>query len=155
MEKRKVKVMMNHWMKELEYLGVSQNVTLNFSNMKTSLGACSSARFVDDHEIKISNYILNEPDELIENTIIHELLHTIRPEDKHGGAWTKSAAHVREKYGYDIQVTAKNNVINIPSKYLIVCEKCNNNYEYHRAGKVVKNTQSYKCKCGGSLKRVR
>jgi predicted SprT family Zn-dependent metalloprotease len=39
-------------------------------------------------------------------------------------------------------------------KYFVTCSCCGKVIKYQRAGKIIKNINNYRCKCGGSLKVI-
>ena len=63
----------------------------------------SSPKYTEyDYYIDVSGYIVNNTDRSLQNTIYHELLHTIPGADGHTGVWKKWAKYVNEKTGYHI-----------------------------------------------------
>ena len=101
------------------------------------------------YNVNINHWLLddNSPQEGLENTVIHELLHTVDGCNGHTGKWLRLAQQVKSTYGYDItrlsSVEEKlgENAVNFkkelaekkakrrankpyPYKYEIVCEGC-------------------------------
>ena len=110
------------------------------------------------YNVNINHWLLddNSPQEGLENTVIHELLHTVDGCNGHTGKWLRLAQQVQSVYGYDITrlSTAEEklgeNAVNFkkeqarkranrrankpyPYKYKIVCEGCGT--ESHRQRK--------------------
>jgi predicted SprT family Zn-dependent metalloprotease len=113
--------------------------------------------------IEVSSVLVSESVELIhlEDTIIHEILHTCKGCMNHGKEWKALAEKVNRAYGYDIKRTASMQEIGIDvetieSKYRFVCEGCGQVIDRMRESKFTKYPHLYKCgKCGGKFKRVR
>lgn len=101
------------------------------------------------YNININHWLLddNSPQEGLENTVLHELLHTVDGCNGHTGKWLRLARQVKSVYGYDITRTSTaeeklgENAKNFkheqakkkakrkankpyPYKYKIVCEGC-------------------------------
>ena len=101
------------------------------------------------YNVNINHWLLddNSPQEGLENTVIHELLHTVDGCNGHTGKWLRLAQQVKSTYGYDIKRLSSveeklgENAVNFkkelaekkakrrankpyPYKYEIVCEGC-------------------------------
>lgn len=88
------------------------------------------------YKINISEILLDErvPIEALNNTIIHEILHTCHGCMNHGIEWKAKAALVKNKLGYDIQRcdSQEDKLISSevtkdyikPPKYVVRCVKC-------------------------------
>lgn len=110
------------------------------------------------YNVNINHWLLddNSPQEGLENTVLHELLHTVDGCNGHTGKWLRLAQQVKSAYGYDITRTSTaeeklgENAVNFrkeqaekkakrrankpyPYKYKIVCEDCST--ESHRQRK--------------------
>lgn len=133
-----------------------------------SLGKCY--RKYDDEmdelyfEIKISDHILADdiPMREVENTMLHELIHTCRGAFNHGAEFVRLAGIVNRKYGYHISRTSKYSDFGLDhtkileqKRYEVECVACNGIYKYSRMGKVLKNLDRYRCGCGGKLVRTK
>ena len=101
---------------------------------------------------------LNE--EIIKNTIIHELIHCIPYCTNHGNEFKRYAKIIKEKLGYEITRTGnkkedfqKSNIKykeNDDYKYKIICKECGQVYYRKRLNKNF--TKKYRCgKCKGKL----
>ena len=117
-------------------------------------------RAVYRHEITINPAMLSDdvPEDELENTVLHELLHTVPGCMNHGSKWQHLARKVNNMYGYHITTTgyvpavaerweAKNQ-----TKYICACEKCGAEWGYKRWCKVTANPGKYRhTGCGGDL----
>lgn len=114
------------------------------------------------HHIEISRWVLDLNDEIIKNTIIHELIHCLPGCNNHGREFKKYASIVNNKLGYNISrlgdkekdfeksnIEYKQNEKNY--KYKICCIECNQLYYRKRLAKNF--LAKYRCgKCKGKLK---
>ena len=119
--------------------------------------------------ISISYRLLQDDvdDQAAKNTILHELIHTIRdrngkPASKHTGLWKQIAEDVNIRLPqYTIKRTASSAEKGIePAKlqqvnYIVRCEHCGKEYHRERMSKVVSHPEKYKCgNCGFKLVRI-
>lgn len=116
-----------------------------------------------DHHIEISNWVMQLNDNIIKNTIMHELIHCIPFCNNHGKEFKKYANYINKKLGYNI--TTKGNVAadykeskleyheDNDYKYKIVCQNCGQViYRKRFNSNLIKK---YRCgKCKGKLKLV-
>ena len=117
------------------------------------------------HMINISEILLDErvPIDGLQNTIIHEILHSCPGCYDHGSEWKKRAAKVKRELGYNIKTCGSaidkgvsNEVISdyIKPKYIVVCEKCGREVKRTRMCSIIKEPELWSCgKCGGNFKR--
>ncbi len=115
-----------------------------------------------NHHIEISKWVMELNDEIIKNTIIHELIHCIPFCNNHGSEFKKYATYINEKLGYNVKRVGnpKEDYQNsnkeykeqiIKYKYKIICNQCGQEIYRQRFNK--KLITRYKCgKCGGSLR---
>ena len=115
------------------------------------------------YNININHWLLDDhsPQEGLENTVIHELLHTVDGCNGHTGKWLRLAKQVQSAYGYDItrlssaeeklgenakkfrqeliakQVKRAHNKP-YPYKYKIVCEDCSTETHKQRKDMTIK-----------------
>ncbi len=85
-------------------------------------------------EISINSALLEDTvaDKALENTILHELLHTVEGCQNHGAKWKRLANLVNSRYGYDIQRCGGDKDENSgavdalieSNRYVIRCKKC-------------------------------
>ena len=113
------------------------------------------------------NKVLFEDDasfEGLQNTVLHELCHTVKNCFNHGSEWKNAAQKIQNKYGIVIRSgnTAKEKGFNDRDplerkpKYILTCEDCGAIFVRYRMPKtaVENNFRDYKCSCGGKIKRV-
>ena len=121
-------------------------------------------RKYNKHHIEISRWVIDLNDEIIKNTIIHELIHCLPDCNNHGKEFKKYCTLINEKLGYNISRVGrpeedykKSNLefkYELPKyKYIIKCESCHQIYYRQR---MVKNfTKKYRCgKCRGKLRVI-
>lgn len=112
------------------------------------------------HKIEISTWVMQLDENIIKNTIIHELIHCIPNCNNHGKEFKKYANYINTKLGYTIKTTGnkkedyeKSNIQyqeDTTYKYKIKCQKCGQ--IYYRKRKCTNFTKKYRCgKCGGKL----
>ena len=113
--------------------------------------------------IKLSSALLESTDKraAVVQTLFHEVLHTCHNCMNHGREWKYLASVVGRKYGVNITTTTNAAALGIEVEqlinvnYILECQKCNKQFKYARMGKAVKNAESCKCGCGGSIKRIK
>ena len=114
----------------------------------------------DTHHIEISKWVMDLNDEIIKNTIMHELIHCIPFCNNHGKEFKKYATYINKKLGYNI--TSKGNkkedynASNLEYqeennyKYKIICKNCGQIIYRKRFNPNL--IKKYRCgKCGGKL----
>lgn len=118
-------------------------------------------RKFNKHIIEISQWLMELNEDIIKNTIIHELIHCIPDCNNHGSEFKYYAKLVNEKLGYNITRLGdkqkdyeKSNLIFKPEerkiKYKIICKKCGQIYYRQRIDKKI--TRKYVCgRCKGKL----
>ena len=114
------------------------------------------------HHIEISNWVMQLNDEIIKNTIIHELIHCIPFCNNHGKEFKKYSNYANQKLGYHITTRGNKEidykVSNIDYqeesyKYKIVCEKCGQIIYRKRFNPSL--IKRYRCgKCQGKLNLI-
>lgn len=112
------------------------------------------------HHIEVSKWVMQLNEDIIKNTIIHEIIHCFPYCNNHGQEFKKYAVYINKKLGYN--VTRTGNVkedfekSNIPYeekeyKYKIICENCRQEIYRNRFNSNL--LKKYRCgKCGGKLK---
>lgn len=117
------------------------------------------------YDIQISARLLKDdvPDISAKNTIIHELLHTVKGGNGHKGKWKVYAAQVNRAYPqYNIKRTTSSEEKGVPEikrksrsyqwKYEIKCTKCGGSVYRKKATSVVLHPERYRCmKCNAML----
>lgn len=115
------------------------------------------------YTIEISAWVLELNDDIIKNTIIHELIHCLPYCTNHGEEFKKYAKLINEKLGYNITRTGNKKEDFKQSnleyneteeyKYKIKCTKCGQIYYRKRLSKNF--TKIYRCgKCKGKLELI-
>lgn len=123
---------------------------------KRRLGCCYYQ--AGQYWIEVSESVL-ENEDLLRQTLIHELLHTCPKCRDHGAQWKAYAQVVNEKLGYQIERTVKTQTPAGPLrheevKYILECQSCGAQIKRMRMSKAVKSPWRYRCPCGGKLRRV-
>lgn len=115
------------------------------------------------HHIEVSNWVMKLNDDIIKNTIMHELIHCIPFCNNHGSEFKKYAHYINQRLGYHI--TTKGNIKEDYEasqleykeennyKYKIMCQNCGQIiYRKRWNSNLIKR---YRCgKCKGKLKLV-
>lgn len=112
------------------------------------------------HHIEISPWLLELDEEIIKNTIIHEIIHCFPRCNNHGAEFKKYAKYINEKLGYNISRVGNKKEDYIKSNveyeekeeynYHIKCIKCGQSFFRKRLNKNF--TRKFRCgKCGGKF----
>lgn len=112
------------------------------------------------HHIEISSWVLNLNDDIIKNTIMHEIIHCFPYCNNHGVEFKKYAKIINSKLDYNItrvgnkEEDYKNSNIKYDEKeiykYEIKCKKCGQVFYRKRYNQNL--STKYRCgKCGGEL----
>lgn len=116
------------------------------------------------HDIEISKWVLDLNDDIIKNTIMHELIHCLPYCNNHGKEFKKYAEYINQKLGYKIQRLGnkekdyENSNIKfedkeITYKYKIKCKNCGLIFYRQRLKKNF--IRDYRCgKCKGKLEII-
>lgn len=113
------------------------------------------------HHIEVNKWVMDLNDQIIKNTIMHEIIHCLPNCNNHGREFKKYAKYINQKLGYEIK-TVGNKKEDYESsniefkedekkyKYKIICEKCG---QVYLRQKLKKNyIKLYRCgKCNGKL----
>ena len=109
-----------------------------FSKHKTAAGMC----YYDQKLIVLSEYfVLNNSDEEIINTMLHEIAHALAPRwEGHGKVWRKIFKDLLIKYNQPVNVTrCYDNNVNMPTgKYKITCTCCGDYWTQHKKTSKIK-----------------
>lgn len=145
-----------------------KSITVNY-RLTRAIGQCKRRRSgnydrwgdpIYTYWIELNPAIVEDttPDSELENTLLHELLHTVPDCWSHTGEWKRLAEIVNREYGYSIRRT--NTYENVAAryeahnqyKYICACEKCGAEFKFKRWCNTVENPSRYNhTKCGGSL----
>lgn len=139
-------------------LGDIYKITIN-KRMYSSLGRCK--RSGDYFEIEINPALLDSPKIDLEDTILHEMIHTVDGCWNHGAEWKRNAKIINDRYGYSIsrcgitEACRKRRAEHSPYRYAVECPVCGHQWKFERWCKTVANPNHYKCtKCNARLKAV-
>lgn len=135
--------------------------TLYVSNAAKEFGRCT--RNATNFEIRISKYIMNNTEEDLMQTLVHEVLHSVAGCMNHGAQWKKVADIMNKAKGYDISRLTSISAANLTSehqavltKYVVVCVDCRNELYRQRKSKLINYPELYTCgACGGELERIK
>lgn len=136
-----------------------EKITVGTSRAKTSWGYCR--RRGSMYLIEISEKTIKLGREAVQETMIHEILHTVPGCMNHGPKWRSEADKVNRDYNMNISRLSSKEAYGAKEmfkedyNYLIVCDSCGAQFKRHRRSRFVNNPTSYRCQCGGKLKRVK
>lgn len=115
----------------------------------------------NSYEIQISHKLLEDTvsDQVLKDTIVHELLHTLPGCLNHSQAWKEFARRVNQalpSYQIKVRTSYAEKGIAPPRKvpqyrYILRCQKCGAEIRRQRMSDVVRFPQRYRCACGGTL----
>ena len=153
--------LINRAISELLDLNITPGKIIEINTLKgySRWGNCTYKRKMDGYCIKINQCLLedNVSDEATMNTVMHEVIHTVKGCLNHKTNFKKVAALVNNRYGYNIKrvTSAEEKDIIIPEtnkkvNYIIKCNNCGNESLYIRKTKAVKSIMNYeyKYRCG-------
>lgn len=112
-------------------------------------------------EIGISKVLLEDDvnDQHTKNTIMHELLHTVKGCSSHQGKWKNLAHRVNlllPEYNIKRSASEEEKGIEIKHRYMLECTKCDAKIYRDKMCNVVKFPEKYKCsRCHSPLRRIR
>ena len=164
-------------MNELDAINIPYSKSVYFianNRAKKRWGRCESHG--NQYSIEINSLLLDErnSEDGLKNTIIHELLHTIKGCMNHGTKWKNYADKVNRTYHYDIsrcnsyqdkgiceeiieKVKRETEIKNAAKPiYGVRCEKCGHEYIRHKLSKIITNPEDYRCgmpNCNGHIVR--
>jgi predicted SprT family Zn-dependent metalloprotease len=140
---------------------ISNNIQFRVNTRaKARWGRCR--RKDDGYIIEISVELLREDayESGLENTILHELLHTCPNCLNHGSEWKRLAAKVNRVYGCNIKRTDSYQDKGLqepvrkeaPDKYLVVCQKCGASFGRKKKSSLITEPERFRCaRCGGKF----
>ena len=110
------------------------------------------------YSIKLNKAALSN-EYALEETILHELIHTLPGCMNHGELWQSVAKCINAEHGYTISRVNSSEDLGISFvdngyKYIIKCTECGKEIGYMRRSYAVKCPEAFRCTCGGKLKRV-
>ena len=129
-------------------------------NVTSYWGKCT--RKGDSHYITLNKKLIQANVEGALETLIHEVLHTVKGCMNHGETWKSLAKKVNTTYGTNISraTSATENgtqeFILATSKYVMECDRCGHGLGRDRMSNFVKHPEDYiHPNCGGKFKRVK
>lgn len=167
--------LVSYWKEMLKINGypISDKIIdfIKFNESTSYFGMCTKDKITNKYQLKFSIFLLRLSDQAIQNTIIHELLHTVPNGMCHTGEWKKYALKVKRDFGFDIKriggdkspedlasfrENKKTKVNRSQNIYIIKCQDCGQIFIYRKMTKALKNilannTAGYHCgKCNSS-----
>lgn len=132
---------------------------------KKRYGQCTIVNGGFEIDINIGLLDEKEPIQALENTVLHELLHTVDGCFNHGEKWQSMASKVNKAYRYNIKRCSTSAEKGVSANvcysketyhYIITCESCNSTWKYKRHCSIVNSCQTNKarCSCGGKTFNV-
>ena len=130
---------------------------------KKRYGCCKKIS-KDKFQIEVSEWVMDLNEDIIKNTIMHELIHCLPRCNNHGEYFKKYAELINEKLGYNIsRIGNKKNDYEksnkeytekqVNYKYKVICDGCNQTFFRQRISRSF--TRKYRCgKCGGRFKII-
>lgn len=116
------------------------------------------------YSININERLLRDdaPDRGLEETLLHELVHTCDGCMNHGWKWKSLIAKVNRAYGYNIKRAdseddkgLEHEKVERVYRYQFVCEGCGQTIRRQRSSDFVKRYRSYTCGvCHGRFKQI-
>ncbi len=138
---------------------VLPTVTVN-RRAKKRFGLCT--RRSDNHyQIELSERLLNVDEMACKQTLAHELIHTCYGCGNHGKRFHAYAQKINAAYGYHIKTTntceeiGLENPSTAEAKYILQCTRCGKEIPRLRYSNVIQNPSKYRCRCGGTLRRIK
>ena len=167
MTKEEIQGIFTEWTMKLKNAGypVAFNLSpeLDWTKSTRNWGVCDvkGLRSGNPHyTISLTEHMTHISRRAVENTVIHELLHTIDGCMNHGPLWKSYAGHVEHDFGYHIMrvngdkspedVSYLRGLRAAKSKghfiYIIKCPECGTEWRYDRLAPVVKDPSHYSCR---------
>lgn len=137
-------------------------ITFN-KRAKSRFAACRKVKNLEGYSfvIEVGEALMKADRETVKGVLAHEVLHTCYGCYNHGNRWKFYADKMNSTYGYKIKRTSSYEELGLKApvkekkaKYKIVCQKCGSVFVRERKSRLVINTNDYRCKCGGKLKRM-
>lgn len=167
---RNLATVANDCQRKLDAIGIpyrKSTFTVNTRAKKRWGQCCPPKQRNGAFAINISKRLLMDDVELksLEDTVLHELLHTCEGCLNHGPKWKMYAAKVNRTYGYNIKrCTSSQEKGIVPDpvvaredmKYLVRCKSCGRLVGRQRKTHFVEHCECWRCGvCGGNFERIR
>jgi len=150
-------------------LGKIEKVSIN-TKLSSTWGRCCRRRLKDKYSSLEYSYVIEISEALlvgttdyegIDNTIIHELIHTCYGCFNHGSLWKGIAQKICWELGFDIKRLSSSeekgldidSLINL-GYYICQCEDCGNIIHHKTKCQFIQHPEWYTCSCGGKFKKV-
>lgn len=163
---RDINLIVRSCCKKLDAIGIVYGnivaVSVN-TRAKSRWGQCK--RINGCYEINISSRLMSEDVALVhlEDTVMHEILHTCEGCMNHGATWKNLADKVNRAYGYNIKRATSADekgivdpVQTVPViRYKFACVGCGGIIQRERASKFTKYPERFRCGiCNGRFQRI-
>lgn len=147
---------------EAEALGipVSRNIDPQVKLNRRAARRFGCCRFREGRfEIEVAQRLAEGPEAGCQETLAHEVLHTCYGCRNHGKRWQSYAEKMNAAYGYSIARTSTSEKMGVEElrspNYILRCNQCGTEFGRLRASLLTRHPECYRCKCGGTLARVR
>lgn len=148
-------------------LGKVSWVSIN-PHLRTSLGRCQVITRNGERicELEFNKNLFAFPSEAaFQDTMAHELIHTIPGCENHGAKFKSCCQMINERLeGYNVQPKFRYEDYGVRSpdkkvskfdfKYILACTECGQIFGRDRMSPFVKNPENYCCSCGGKIVRL-
>lgn len=161
----------NECLRDLKAIGLVPKKKIKWvtsARMRKTWGLCSTCFSWNYIEIKIASFLLEDdaPEQILRNTVMHELAHAIdNNEHGHGKKWLEIANLISDCYNLDItQYVRKDEIVTMKAtglyegrkEYKVECKVCGKIYKEmgYRKTKLYTHPEDYRCSCGGDLRAL-
>ena len=138
---------------------IDSRIAVN-TRAKTRYGRCTKKG--NSFVIELSSILIDAPEISCRQTIAHELIHTCPGCMDHGDGFRYYASKMNNAYGYNISRTnsaeemgVQKTEIQKTAKYILKCSKCGAEIARSRYSNAIAMPSHYRCRCGGSLTRIK
>lgn len=147
----KLKLMYNHYNKVCFGGKLPQHTAVEWStHMTRGAGYCRTIRRRNERPrflIKMSTHYHQRFTDEVEDTLVHEMIHVLHPNDSHGPKFLATMHDLNNRFGFTLAVKATGRA---KVNYVYVCVSCG--YRYERVRKINLSTSSCGAKsCRGDL----
>ena len=155
----KLNQMLQEAIEEVKTAGIKTgniNPSIELTKATRQFGKCRRHGGSNNYTIYLSKYFINNPEEEIKNTLVHEVLHTVDGCMNHGAKWKGLANKINNYYNYKISRTSSYSMSEeaqqIKRQYIVKCTGCNAEIYRQKKSKLITDTHLYRCgKCKGVL----
>lgn len=133
---------------------INPEVVVN-SRAKSRFGVCRMVPGEYDFQIELNSELLKAKEEKALNTVVHEILHTVKGCMNHGPLWKRHVHTMNTRFGYEISTTStyeKLGLVPPKPKYIVKCAGCEVEIHRSRRSKLITQTKNFSCgTCNGQL----